>query len=66
MPGTITSTEKPALNHSRALYEARVHQQLLQWGLSEQGVQQLVQGRMPSDAQDRRLVTAIVAQAARD
>jgi len=66
MPGTTASTTEPALNHSRALYEARVHQQLLQWGLSAQGVQQLAQGRMPSDAQDRRLVTAIVAQAARD
>jgi hypothetical protein len=66
MPGTAANTAEPALNHSRALYEARVHQQLLHWGLSAQGVQQLVQGRMPSDAQDRRLVTAIVAQAASD
>jgi hypothetical protein len=66
MPEPTNSTAEPALNHSRALYEARVHQQLQQWGLSAHGVQQLVQGRMPSDAQDRRLVTAIVAQAARD
>lgn len=66
MPEPTTSTAEPALNHSRALYEARVQQQLQQWGLSAHGVQQLVQGRMPSDAQDRRLVTAIVAQAARD
>ena len=66
MPESPSRTAEPALNHSRALYEVRVHQQLLQWGLSAPGVQQLVQGRMPSDAQDRRLVTAIVAQTARD
>lgn len=66
MPGSTAASGEHQHHPAPAPYEARVHRQLLQWGLSPQGLQHLVQGQMPSAAQDRRLVAGIVAQAARD
>jgi hypothetical protein len=47
------------------LYEPQVRQQLAQWGMSPAGVQQISRGQMPTDARDRQIVAAIVAQAAK-
>lgn len=65
MSGQTASLDASTPAHRWAPYEARVHQQLLQWGLSPQGLEQLTQGRMPTAAEDRRLVARLVAEAAR-
>lgn len=55
-----------ASGDTAALYEPQVRRQLLQWGLSAAGVQQLASGQMPTDPRDRKLIAAIVAKAAGD